>query len=142
MTNREELKLLIENFKQNLHEPDVLREQDIMNTISCIHNQLLDNVLTVQYLKEECGLNGKSFSARFKKHTGRHPRDYIVHHRIELGKILLRETDLTVTDIAMETGFRSHSSFAKTFLNREGVPPSDWRSSRGAGHKIQDKFQG
>ncbi|MEX1268948.1 MAG: helix-turn-helix domain-containing protein [Balneolaceae bacterium] len=47
-----------------------------------------------------------------------------------MSKIMLRETDLAVTDIAMETGFRSLSSFAKTFLNREGVSPSVWRSSR------------
>jgi len=40
---------------------------------------------------------------------------------------MLKQTEATVTDIAIEAGFSGLASFTNTFKNHEGLSPSEWR---------------
>jgi len=100
---------------------------DIQRAINYIHTHCFDEKLNINLLKEVCKINRKCFSARFKQYTNRYPKEYILHHRIRAGKILLRETDKSITLVAIELGFRSNSSFGKAFSNETALSPSEWR---------------
>jgi|GEM_PF-5730326 len=128
----------IQELKETYHKqqlnPDgagIPREQwprDVQRAVSSIHGHMLSgSKLTVSWIRQQCHINSKMFSARFKRCTGYYPSEYVTHHRLEVAKRILKQTEATVTDIALESGFSSLSSFANTFKNHEGLSPSEWR---------------
>ena len=121
-------KVLLNNYRQLISEQQIQYPNDIQRAINYIHTYCFDEKLNINLLKEVCKINRKCFSARFKRFTNRYPKEYILHHRIEAGKILLRETDESITLVAIELGFRSNSSFCKAFSNVTALSPSEWRS--------------
>jgi len=82
--------------------------------------------VTISWLKEKRHIHGKSFPVWFKHELGFYPRKYLIHHRIEAGKLLLIETEASGTEIALAVGFTSLSSFCNTFKNRKGISPTQW----------------
>src|ERR671924_2007281 len=74
------------------------------------------------------------FSRSFKEAFGETPHQFLLRRRIERAKDLLRGTDLSVTEVSLEVGFQSLSSFSNAFRDLVGVRPSDygarWRSTR------------
>lgn len=135
MTNdKSSIQELKESFRKqqlNLNGAGIPREQwprEVQQAVSFIHKRLLsDPKITVSWIKRQCNVNSKMFSARFKMCTGYYPSEYIIHHRLEVAKKMLKETEASVTDIAIEAGFSSLASFANTFKNHEGLSPSEWR---------------
>lgn len=63
----------------------------------------------------------------FKEFTGISPIKYLIDYRIKIAKKLLRDTDLTVKEIAEKTGFIDQFYFSKCFKNYSGVTPSQYK---------------
>jgi AraC-like DNA-binding protein len=120
-------KIILDAYLQALKKHQNQYPHDIQRAINYIHTHCFDEKLNINLLKEACKINRKCFSARFKRFINRYPKEYILHHRIEAGKILLRETDESITLVAIELGFRSNSSFCKAFSNKASLSPSEWR---------------
>jgi len=68
-----------------------------------------------------------NFSRMFKKITGYSPYEYLIKYRINKAKLLLKTTDNTVEEIAGCVGFKSTSSFIKTFRELENMTPLKYR---------------
>ncbi|HYO61956.1 MAG TPA: helix-turn-helix transcriptional regulator [Actinomycetota bacterium] len=68
-------------------------------------------------------------SREFKRHVGTSPRQYLIDARIREAKLLLRDTSMTVTEIADACGFNSMSHFSTTFRSRTGLSPVAFRRS-------------
>ena len=68
------------------------------------------------------------FSRIFKKATGVNFQKYINNRRVEKAKELLRSTDLTVTEIAMEVGYGDITSFERIFKNCARITPSAYKT--------------
>ncbi|MBB6733106.1 AraC family transcriptional regulator [Cohnella zeiphila] len=67
------------------------------------------------------------FIRSFKAFTGLSPYQYVLRTRIEDAKRRLAETDSTVTDIGLETGFSSPSQFYRAFFKASGMTPEQFR---------------
>ncbi|MET0261562.1 MAG: helix-turn-helix domain-containing protein [Rariglobus sp.] len=67
----------------------------------------------------------------FRQATGKSPIDYLIGLRIEAAKRLLRQNELTVTEIALETGFGDSNYFARQFRLVTGQTPSTFRRRGG-----------
>lgn len=63
----------------------------------------------------------------FKEETGMSLSEYIKKLRVEYGKYLLLNTDISLADCAIEAGFFDQSHFTKTFKQMEKIPPSRFR---------------
>lgn len=63
----------------------------------------------------------------FRAHTGVSINDWLQQQRIELAANLLKDTDLSITDIASHVGFESPSHFASIFRQHHSQPPFLWR---------------
>jgi|SRR5690625_4291946 len=118
---------ILETYRKELPEVDSDWPPAVQEVENCIHRNLFDWKLSVNWVKEECHISGKSFSARFNLCTGYYPLDYIIHHRTEASKRLLVQTRASVTEIALAVGYTSLSAFCNTFKNNECCRPSEWR---------------
>lgn len=65
----------------------------------------------------------------FKEYSGISPLKYILIKRMEQAKKLLVETDLSVSEIALLSGYAEVNSFIKTFKNIESTTPAAYRSA-------------
>lgn len=63
----------------------------------------------------------------FKEYMGVSPSSYVTSYRLERAMIFLRESDLSMTEIANICGFNSSSYFAEVFLKYKGCTPTEYR---------------
>lgn len=64
----------------------------------------------------------------FKKYTGLSPYEYLINYRINKSKSLLKETNLSVNEIAYEVGFNNINNFIRDFKKLVGVSPLKYRN--------------
>ncbi|AEI47435.1 helix-turn-helix domain-containing protein [Runella slithyformis] len=100
----------------------------IAESIRYIQTHLHTN-LTVEQLAEKAHQSPDYFSGIFKKNTGERPLAYIQLKRIERAQFLMITSDLTLTEIATETGFESLAYFSRMFKKVTGQPPSVYRKN-------------
>ncbi|MFJ7792398.1 helix-turn-helix domain-containing protein [Pseudomonas sp. NPDC096950] len=87
----------------------------------------LSDTLEVTELARACALSRSHFSRAFKCSTGISPQDWIRCQRIAKAKQLIRDTDLTLTQISLECGFCDQAHFCHIFTRSEGITPFAWR---------------
>jgi AraC family transcriptional regulator len=67
------------------------------------------------------------FTRQFTAMVGMPPYRYLISLRIQRAALLLRDSDLTVTQILHRVGFHSPSHFTTTFRRHMGMSPTDYR---------------
>ena len=77
----------------------------------------------VSRLAKVSGVSGAHFARSFKEAFGVPPHRYLLTRRIERAKAMLRETELPITEIAFETGWKSLGTFGRTFRDVTGESP-------------------
>ena len=68
------------------------------------------------------------FIRTFKATFGEPPHRYLQRRRVERAMFMLRETDLSVTEISIDVGFSSLGTFSRTFAAIVGSSPSEYRA--------------
>ena len=81
----------------------------------------------VKRLAEASGVSESHFAHSFKRAFGLPPHRYLLTRRIEQAFTLLRDTDLSITEIAFATGWESLGTFGRTFRDVTGQSPSAMR---------------
>lgn len=87
----------------------------------------LPESIYVEELAAIAGLGKSAFSRLFKKSTGRTVPEYVNELRIARACLLLTETDLTVSQIAMDCGFVSPAHFQRQFREHQHCAPLAYR---------------
>ncbi len=91
--------------------------------------------MTVDKLLGELGnVSRRLLELRFRKALGRSPYQEILHTRIAHARRLLRNTRLSVGEVAYETGFYDPAQFCRHFKRIAGHTPSDYRAQPGSSH--------
>lgn len=85
----------------------------------------------IEELAAECRLSRPHFVRAFKATFGLAPHRWLARRRIETSKAMMRETRLSLHDIARECGFAHQSHFGKVFRTVVGVSPAAWRHANG-----------
>lgn len=83
--------------------------------------------LSLQQVASHVHLNASYFSHLFKKETGRSFVNFLIDVRMERAKQLLRNTDLSVTEVAGHVGYDLPNYFAKLFRQSTGLSPKEYR---------------
>jgi AraC family transcriptional regulator len=81
-------------------------------------------------LAAQAGLSKFHFQRLFKAATGVAPSRYQINLRLNEARRLLRETSMSVIDVALEVGYADPSNFARLFRRENGLSPSDYRRQR------------
>ncbi|GAA2810918.1 hypothetical protein GCM10010441_39460 [Kitasatospora paracochleata] len=82
---------------------------------------------TVDELAAEVRLSPAHFAELFRAEIGEPPARYRTRLRTERARLLLAETDLTITAIAMDLGYSSSQHFATAFRRETDETPSRYR---------------
>jgi transcriptional regulator GlxA family with amidase domain len=110
----------------------LLRAKDRMDSAS--HEEW-----PVHRLAQVSGVSQAHFARSFKDAFGLPPHRYLLTRRIERAKALLRDTDLPIIDIALQTGWNSLGTFGRVFHDITGESPSALRSREQiAEHKLTE----
>ena len=83
--------------------------------------------LDLDTLAKEAHVNKYYMAHAFKREYGISPISYLIQRRIEESRYLLRETDLSLSQIARLLGFSSASYFSQSFRRAEGTTPMEYR---------------
>ena len=83
-----------------------------------------------------CGLSETHFRRLFQKNMQMTPMEYVNKVRIREACRLMLETNASLEEIAVKTGFVSMSTFNRNFGRFLSISPHAWRKSRGKGQKI------
>jgi AraC-like DNA-binding protein len=74
-------------------------------------------------------LHPTSLCRAFKQSTGLSPHQYLLSHRINCAKGMMRDPSITLTEIALDCGFTNSSQFSVTFKRIVGISPREYRRS-------------
>jgi AraC family transcriptional regulator, glycine betaine-responsive activator len=87
----------------------------------------LDEPLSAVQLARSAGLSVRQVERLFLRHMNMTPGRYYMRLRLERARELLRQTNMPILDVAIATGFTSHSYFAQSYRLLFGRPPSEER---------------
>jgi len=93
-------------------------------------DMLLANVqssVSLEEIANACNLSRSYFIRAFRETTDRTPHQWLLEQRIDRALDLLRNSDASLSDIAISCGFSDQSHFTRTFSRRVGTPPGIWR---------------
>ncbi len=83
--------------------------------------------LSLDSLAETCGVSSSHLCRIFKKATGRTISQYFNALKVDLACKLLAESNLSIEEVAFESGFNNPSYFFRVFKKQTGKLPLDWR---------------
>jgi AraC-like DNA-binding protein len=115
-------------------DPDLLRRllraKDRMDAAS-------HQAWPVHRLAQVSHVSPAHFARSFKEAFGVPPHRYLLTRRIERATALLRDTDLSITEIAFRTGWESLGTFGRTFRDITGETPRAVRArAKAASHQL------
>ncbi|MBD2463141.1 helix-turn-helix transcriptional regulator [Oscillatoria sp. FACHB-1407] len=103
--------------------PEMVRQ-----TLDYIQERLSEEI-SLEAIANHLGISQYYFSHLFKQAMGVSPYQYVLQQRVERAKQLLKETDLSIADIALECGFANQNHLAKHFRSLVGMSPKAYRAS-------------
>jgi transcriptional regulator GlxA family with amidase domain len=92
----------------------------------------------VERLARVSAVSEAHFAREFRQAFGVPPHRYLLTRRIERARALLRDTDIPITDIAFQTGWKSLGTFGRIFRDITGASPGEIRS-RDSGAPLEPK---
>lgn len=92
-----------------------------------IHENLHQN-MNVELLARELNVSYTWLRRAFKETIGVSPGQYHLNMRVEKACKYLKETGLTITEIAYDLGFTSEFYFSRIFKKKMGMSPKQYRS--------------
>ncbi len=105
-----------------------LNDPHISSALDLIH-RTPEQPWTVASLSEKVGLSRSPFAARFNAKVGMPPLAYLTQWRMRLAARLLREQNLSLTQISGRVGYASDAAFSRVFKQQFGVAPGSYRRS-------------
>lgn len=87
----------------------------------------LENQITVKEIAEKLDTSTYKLQKGFKKVEGTTVYNFIRKAKIDNSKILLKESNLPIIDIAQKVGYENPSKFSTAFKNITGYTPTEYR---------------
>lgn len=93
-----------------------------------VETRLYDPELSLKGLSAQFSMSEKTILQLFKKKYDETFLQYLQHRRMEHARMLLSDTQLTVSEIAKRCGYTSDQSFRRNFIQSTSLTPGQYRS--------------
>ena len=94
--------------------------------------------ITLESIADIAGFSKFHFSRLFKQCSGQNFYDYLCFKRIKTAEMLLLKPTLPITEIALQSGFSSLSTFNRTFKRLKNCTPTEYRNLCSKGFYQED----
>jgi len=98
----------------------------VKKAMSTLSDNLMDPV-DLGRIAASTGLSRAHFSRAFKASTGLAPYQWRLERKLAQCRRLLIDTDLSLSDVARQSGFAESSYFSHAFHRATGMSPTQWR---------------
>jgi AraC-like DNA-binding protein len=116
---------------------DIMRR--MISVTDYIKGNLTADDLSQSTMAKMAGISKDYFSRIFKNVTGKNYNKWLNMIRLEKATEMLAYDDMTLTEIAMLSGFQSIPSFNRVFRSEKGMTPSEYRALFAGNDKEREK---
>jgi AraC-like DNA-binding protein len=95
-----------------------------------IHNNYIYDI-KISDIAKYLGIDSTYLYKLFKKNEKISAQKYLINYRLNMAEKMLRETDLSITEISYSCGFKDASSFHRHFRKHTGITALQYRSKLG-----------
>ncbi len=114
-----------DNYENYLVKKDI---QFLERINQVIEENLQNSDFNIDTIAETMGLSRSAFFKKLKSLTGFAPIDLIKEIRLNKSVELLKNTDMTVSEIAFEVGFKEAGYYGKCFRKKYNQTPTEYMS--------------
>ncbi len=97
--------------------------QEILNVLDATYTE----PFSLTALARRFHVSPGCLSAHFRRAVGVSPMQYVVSSRLQLGKRLLRHSEIPVSGVAQQCGYPDPSNFVRRFRQQYGMTPLQYR---------------
>ena len=117
----------MEDLEQHAELPKPVSQERIRIMLEYIHQHYAEKV-TLEQIAGAALVSKRECLRCFQSCIEKTPFAYLLDYRVQMAEKLLRTTDRSMTEIAMDTGFSASAYFSKTFRELRGMSPSQYRA--------------
>lgn len=110
---------LVKNHSTSGLSPTISKAVDYINLN-------FDSQLSLSLIADKININPSHLSRQFKKETNMTITEFINKKRVDEAKILIEQSNNSITEIAMMAGFESHNYFYAVFKQITGLTPKGY----------------
>lgn len=129
-----EILFLIENIYSDddvyNFKPINLKDKDMQDIILFIYNNY-NKKITISLLTEEFHINRTTLANKFSSYTGESIISYLNKLRVNIASIILRDTELPISEVMERVGFNDPVHFLRTFKKYKVLSPKEYREKYG-----------
>lgn len=116
-------------FQEQHQQLTVSPRERSKNILAYLHKHYAEKV-TINDIATAVNVSPKECIRSFKKSIHQTPIEYLLNYRIEQAKKLLRQSEFSITDVALQAGFSTSAYFSKIFKERVGQIPREYRQQQ------------
>ncbi|MGB7432017.1 MAG: GlxA family transcriptional regulator [Ahrensia sp.] len=105
-------------------EPNLSGKSEKLKRVAELMADNLEEPLNAEMLARAVHLSVRQIERLFLKHLNSTPGRYYMRLRLDRAQQLLRQTNMPILEVALATGFTSHSYFAQSYRMQFGRAPS------------------
>ena len=105
----------------------VSQQTELIKEIHHLLTGHLERRFTIEELSRQYLINTSTLKEVFKAVYGQPIARYMKEYRIRKAMELLRNTDMTIADLAAQTGYETQGKFSKAFRDVTQMLPSEYR---------------
>jgi transcriptional regulator GlxA family with amidase domain len=112
--------LLASEEKDTHHDEQIIKIQEWLK-------QHYQNEVTLKTLAAKFDISVRSFNRRFRLAAGQTPLQYLQEVRLQQAKALLKQSNLSIAEIAYAVGYQDTSHFSTLFKRVNAITPNEYR---------------
>lgn len=121
------INLLQIDHEQNSRLEVSLHQQYVLDATGLIEDRFQEPDLRIGDIATAVQIERTYLYKLFMHYLGISPKDYLVQYRLNHATQLLRRSQLTIAQVAVQSGFTDYSQFSKTFSKYRHLSPSEFR---------------
>ena len=121
---------VIEASAESFRLTNPVNQERIQSMLTYIHRHYHEKI-TLEQIAAAAVVSKRECLRCFQSCIQKTPFEYLLDYRVQIAEKLLQTTTLSITEIALQTGFSNSAYFTKVFKALRKISPSQYRKKNG-----------